>query len=110
MALLGSRLDIINEDRIAKIERTCIRHVELLLESICEFAGSLTSELRKRGRSVREGSIIQLLDWMADIITLGSQASSNINEISLMVRSDDSDTLDYLEKVVNRVDKLLPVQ
>jgi hypothetical protein len=110
MALLGSRLDIINEDRISKVERTVLIYTELLQESVYEFVGSLTNELRRRGRSVRDGSIIQLLDWMADILTISSQPTMNYNEISLMVRSDDSDTLDYLDKVLNRVDKLLSIQ
>lgn len=94
--MLGSRLDIINEDRINKIERKCVANSELVHEAICELACALASELRRRGRSVREGSIIQLLDWLADIVALGSQTGMSVNEISLMVRSDDSDTLDYL--------------
>lgn len=59
---------------------------------------------------LRDGAIIQVLDWLADIINLSCESQMGVKEISLMGRSDDSDTFDYLEKVLGRVDKLMSVK
>jgi hypothetical protein len=65
-------------------------------DSIYEFAVLLNVELRKRLCTIRESSIVQMLDWLADLITLSAHPEKGIQYISLMTKSDDSDTADYI--------------
>jgi|JI6StandDraft_1071083.scaffolds.fasta_scaffold24890_7 hypothetical protein len=79
----------------------------MLLEATCENSFTLLGELRKKSRVMKDSQPSQLLEWMTDLIVLGTNKDRGLQEVSLMVRTDEADPADYFQKASGKLERLL---
>lgn len=63
--------------------------------------------MRKKGKNIRDINLVEALNYMVDILSLGLGKSKALKEIADDSKPEDEDIKNYVSRVVNKVDRLL---
>ena len=77
-----------------------------MIKYVHEMAQFVSDQVRKRVKNLRDLTIVEILDNLVDLLTLGIGKTRGLRELREDVKAEDEDLRDYVTKVISKLDKI----